>query len=323
MEKETPLVSIVIPVYNVEQYLPDCMKSIIDQTYRNLEIILVDDGSTDKSGILCDKIAEEDTRIQVIHKKNGGLSDARNVGIQNVHGEFLMFVDSDDQIDKRMVEILFNSMAETGSDVAICDPVHVFSKDDLVYTVSTENRLFDAKSAICEMWYQKSFLPSAWGKLYKTELIKSTEFRVGILYEDIDMMHQVFCKSDRIVYNLSKLYAYQHREGSITTKKFSKRDCEILNICDRLKKFAENEGEELQKAAKAYGVVGALRIELNAPDSPEFIEEKQRAKACIQADWREVLHDKNVRKKTKIGLLLYKCCRPLMQCVYARINRWK
>lgn len=322
MEKMS-LVSVVVPVYNVERYLPNCVDSIVNQTYQNLEIILVDDGSTDRSGTFCDALSSRDERIRTIHKENEGLSSARNAGTREARGKFIMYIDSDDQVDRRIIELLLKDMVETQSDVAVCDPVHVFKKGDLSYTVDQRRRIFDSESAICEMWYQKSFLPSAWGKLYRTELIKGVEFRTGILYEDIDMMHKVFSHARKIVYNPSKLYAYQHREGSITMQKFSKKDCEILNICDRLKEFSANETLRLQKAAKAYGVVGALRVELNAPHVEAFIEERKRARACIDADWREVLCDRNVRVKTKVGLILYKTCKPFMMCVYSQINRWK
>lgn len=234
-----------------------------------------------------------------------------------------MYVDSDDRIAPEMVEVLLESLRSANADVAICEPVHVFGSDQPEYSVSSETKTLTPEEAICEMWYQTSFLPSAWAKLYKTELIKKVEFRVGILYEDIDMMHKVFASAEAIAYNSSRLYAYQHREGSITTNTFSLRDCEILNICDRIKSYAADKSEALQKAARAYGVVGALRVELNAPDTEEFAEAKNRARDCLKSDRKSVMADKNVRRKTKIGLLLYTCCRPLMHLVYGRINRWK
>lgn len=318
-----PLISIVIPVYNVEKYLNDCMNSVLNQTYQNIEIILVDDGATDNSGQLCEKYKEQDSRVQVIHKENGGLSDARNYGIDAVQGDYIMFIDSDDQVDLRMVEILVDTLLCADADIAICDPLHVFKPEDIVYTVSKEQKVYTREEAICEMWYQKSFLPSAWGKLYKTSLFKENKFRVGILYEDIDVMHKLFWDSERIVYNYSKLYAYQHREGSITTKKFSKRDCEILNICQRLDDFAADKSDKLQQAAKAYGVVGALRVELNAPDEPEFDSERDRARKYLKQNMHSVLKNKEIRRKTRIGLRLYIVCRPLMRVVYKRVNRWK
>ena len=321
--KTNPLISIVVPVYNVEQYLSDCMSSLLKQTYYNLEIILVDDGSTDKSGEICEDFAKTDERVCVVHQDNGGLSCARNTGIDMACGEYIMFVDSDDQVDIHIVEKLYEIMIKTTAEIAICDPVHVFGNTDIQYISSDEEKIYCREDAICEMWYQKCFLPSAWGKLYKTTLLKQQQFRTGILFEDIDMMHLVFWSAKRIVYNPSKLYAYQHREGSITTKKFSKSDCEILNICQRLKDFSVDKNSEIQKAAKAYSLVGALRVELNFIDGIGLQKEREKATTWIKKDALAVIRDKNVRNKTKIGLILYLYCRPLMRLVHKRVNRWK
>lgn len=319
----SPLVSIVVPIYNVEKYLEACVDSLICQTYSRIEIILVDDGATDGSGVLCDRLGERDERIKVIHKSNGGLSDARNTGVRHAGGEYLMFVDSDDQVDSRIVELLMECLEENDADVAICDPAHVFGDYAPEYTVSKERTVYDPQSAICEMWYQTSFLPSAWGKLYRTELLSDVIFRVGIIYEDIDMLHLVFAQARAVVHTPSALYAYKHREGSITNQKFSKRDCEILNICDRLCEYAAAGTPELQRAARAYSVVGALRVELNAPEEPEFESDRKRARESIERNRAAVLRDRRVRRKTKIGLILYRYCKPLMKFIHARINRWK
>ncbi len=317
------LISVVIPVYNVAGYIRECLNSVRRQTYTNLEIILVDDGATDESGRICDEYAALDERIKVIHKQNGGLSDARNCGINEVKGTYLMFVDSDDFMDERIIEILYRNLKDQQGDIAICDPVHVFQPADAVFSVKNECRIFSKEEAICEMWYQKSFLPSAWGKLYKTSLFDNIRFRVGILYEDIDVMHELFWKAECIVYNLSCLYAYQHREGSITTKKFSLKDCEILNICERMKEFATDKGSAMVQAAKAYRVVGALRVELNAPFGAEFEVARNRARDVLKEDGYSVLKNPKIRFKSRIGLMMYLWCRPVMKLVYGRINRWK
>ena len=119
MEKQ-PLISVIVPVYNVENYLPRCLDSIINQTYTNLEILLVDDGATDNSGKLCDEYAQKDNRIRVFHKENGGVSSARNMGLDNATGEYIAFVDSDDYIDKCMYEIMLNSSVQNNADIVVC-----------------------------------------------------------------------------------------------------------------------------------------------------------------------------------------------------------
>lgn len=321
--KQDILISIVVPVYNVEEYLNDCVKSLVNQTYKNIEIILVDDGSTDNSGKLCDKWEKKDSRIKAFHKLNGGLSDARNYGTQRISGEYTMYVDSDDCVNCNIIEVLLSSLIETNAQVAICDFVHVFNNSEAEYTFSNSNSMFTAEQAVCEMWYQSSFLPSATGKLYNTDIIKEVPFRKGILFEDIDMMHKVLFKCDRVVYNKSKLYAYQHRDGSITTNRFTQRDCEILNICNRINAFAEDKSDNLKAAAKSYGVVGALRVYLNAPREDEFKETIDTCKKIIKDDGKEVMRDGNARKKTRVALMMYFYMKPLMFLLYKKVNRWK
>ena len=165
------MISIIIPVYNVELYLDKCLQSVVNQTYRNIEIILIDDGASDNSGIICDRWQKKDSRIKVIHKTNGGLSSARNVGIEHANGEYLMFIDSDDIVSDELCRILIEMMKNNDADISICNAKHIF--DDVVSFKSTGKlHFYNRNNAICELWYQKSFLPSAWGKLYKENYLK-------------------------------------------------------------------------------------------------------------------------------------------------------
>ena len=154
------LISIVVPVYNVEKYLGTCVESILKQTYSNIEVILVDDGSTDCSGKMCDHYMGQDERIKVIHKKNGGLSDARNKGIIQAEGEYITFIDSDDVVSSDYVEYLYNILEENDGDIAICNPVHCYPNEKIVFEQETFKRVYKAEDAIVEMLYQKSFLVS-------------------------------------------------------------------------------------------------------------------------------------------------------------------
>ena len=229
-----PLVSIIVPVYNVEEYLNKCISSIICQTYSKLEIVLVDDGSKDRSGELCDIWAEKDKRIKVIHKANGGLSSARNAGLEMINGKYVMFVDSDDVLSENIVQLLYNVIENTGSDVAICDVVHIFQGEEYVFEEDDATIILESKDAIKEMWYQKSFLPSAWGKLYNARIFKDIRFTENRLFEDIDIMHEIFWQANKVAYTKTKLYGYVHREKSITNQVFSKRDADILIIADKI-----------------------------------------------------------------------------------------
>lgn len=320
-----PLISIIVPVYNVTKYLDRCVTSIVDQSYKNIEILLIDDGSTDDSGTKCDKWEKKDERIKVVHKSNGGLSSARNVGLCNAVGAYIMFVDSDDVISNDIVRKLYDTCVKFDAEISICDVVHIFDEKIPEFQMETHATEFSARDAICEMWYQTSFLPSAWAKLYKRELFQSIRFTEGILFEDIDIMHEVFWNAKKIVYSNAKLYGYVHREGSITTKKFSKRDLDILIIVEKMLRFADEKSKDLKSAAESYATSASLRVYLNMPKekTQQYQEALEKANEYLNKYGTSVLKDRKVRTKNKVAILLYLNCRPVLHHMYGRINRWK
>lgn len=314
------MISIIVPLYNVENYIDKCLESLVHQTYSNIEIILIDDGSPDNSGYIADEWKEKDKRIKVIHKSNGGLSSARNVGLDICSGDYIMFVDSDDIVSVDICQKLLNLMVENDCQIAICEAEHVFDNQPS-FSFSNNLEFYDSENAICEMWYQKSFLPSAWGKLYKSEIFHHLRFTEGIIFEDIDMMHEAFDKAHKIVYTDSKLYGYIHHEDSITTKPFTRKDLIILDICQKLLDFSSDKSNKMKKAAESYAVTGAMRVYLNAPEG--FKKEKQKAENILEKFSKIVLKDKNIRKKTKYSLILFIYFRPLLKIAYRFVDRWK
>lgn len=324
MDKQ-PLISIIVPVYNVSKYLDKCVTSIVGQSYKNIEILLIDDGSTDDSGAKCDAWGQKDDRIKVIHKTNGGLSSARNVGLCNMTGIYIMFVDSDDVISCDIVSSLYNTCIEHNAEISICDVVHVFDKFTPEFQDGTQTLELTAEDAICEMWYQTSFLPSAWAKLYKREVFQSIKFTEGLLFEDIDIMHEVFGNARKIAFTNAKLYGYVHREGSITTKTFSKRDLDILVVVKKMLAFAVDKSDDLKNAAESYATSASLRVYLNVPKekTSEYKAALEEVKGYLNLYGRKVMKDKKVRRKNKAALFLYLNCKPTLRSIYRRINRWK
>lgn len=316
-------ISIIIPMYNVAKYLDNCISSVINQTYENIEVILIDDGSPDESGDIADKWAQKDERIKVVHKTNGGLSDARNVGIDHATGNYIMFIDSDDIVDTRICQHLLEVCKMNNSDIAICDAYHIFDNNELNFSLGDNVIVYQPQEAIENMWYQHSFLPSAWGKLFKRDIFKESRFTKGILFEDIDIMHELFFQANNISYTNAKLYGYIHHEGSITTKSFDKKDVVILDICQKIIDFANTNAKELLASAKAYSVTGALRVYLNVPDNEELSYAKQKAQDILSLYAKDVLKDKHLRKKSKYAIILYLYFRPFMKIIYKRINRWE
>lgn len=317
-------VSVIVPVYNVEKYLDRCIKSVIQQTYKNMEIILVDDGAKDKSGEMCDAWAAKDPRVTVFHQKNGGVSKARNTGINKATGEYLIFVDSDDVIAPDMVEHLIWLLESENADIAMCGLYHIFDESNISFeSKDAEVNSFDRVSAIRELWYQTSFLPSVWGKVYKRDIFGELRFTEGILFEDVDLLHKLFWKSGKIVYQDVPLYGYVHRENSITTTRFSERDCDIMMIAESLLQFARENESGLIPAAQSYAVTAAFRIYLNAPRENEtFNEYLSKAKQILSQYGKLVMKDRAARNKTKWALILYFYFRPLLNVAYKRKNRW-
>ena len=193
---DNPLISVIVPVYKVEKYLDRCVESIVNQTYTNLEIILVDDGSPDNCPAMCDAWAEKDNRIKVIHKENGGLSSARNAGLDVYNGQLLMFVDSDDWVDDDIVSLMYESMLNNSTDMVSCS---LYYESNVVEVVTIKDELF------CGADIQKAFLmdeirPEAWAKLYKRELIAEQRFDTSVRYaEDIPFNFAVFGKAMSLI----------------------------------------------------------------------------------------------------------------------------
>ena len=215
------LISVIIPVYNVENYLDECIQSVLQQTYKNLEIILVDDGSTDNSGVICDEYKDKDTRITVLHQKNGGISKARNVGIEYAHGEYIGFVDSDDFIHPQMYELLYAAIHKEQTDVAICREFAFFEKEELPtvqsYRITEETFETANRQKYCKKFLEAFTGPTtwAWNKLYKKECLEGVRFVEGKRMEDIRFSSDIVKNIEKAVWIPERLYFYRQRQGSI------------------------------------------------------------------------------------------------------------
>lgn len=210
------MISVIVPVYNVEKYLEKCIKSIAGQTYSNLEILLIDDGSTDNSGALCDEYAKNDSRIRVIHKENGGLSDARNTGIVHSTGDYLVFVDSDDYVHSEFIEKLYNAMKKSDSDMSICNFSRVFDHDKINDNEVCVDEVITSRQAIQKLFEKGSvYFIVAWNKLYKRKLFENVKFPVGRINEDEFVAHRLLGQCKKIACIQDSFYYYLQRSGSI------------------------------------------------------------------------------------------------------------
>lgn len=217
-----PLVSVVIPVYNVQDYLEECFNTIANQTYRNIEIILVDDGSKDSSGKIADTLAQSESRATVIHKKNGGLSDARNAGMKIAKGKYITFIDSDDYIDKTFIESLVKLSEDTNADIAQCNNSRDPAK---LSTGSSKHTAISGHDAFVELMKFKTISPTAWGKIYRLSLFRDNklEFPVGRIHEDTAVLYKLIYLATKVVCLDKVLYYYRVNNNSIMTSSYTER----------------------------------------------------------------------------------------------------
>lgn len=231
------LISVIVPIYNVSNFVKKCIESLINQTYENLEIVLVDDGSTDESGKICENYATRDSRICVYHKENGGLSDARNYGIEHAHGEFYAFVDGDDWIHPQMYEILITFIKKENADIVTCgfERKNMFFDEKYIDITNVCYQVLTREQALSDIEVP---LVVAWNKLYKKQIFNECRYPVGRLHEDEFVIHRIFWQCNKIVTIDMPLYFYTERETSIIAKLTEKRINDALDALDDRVYFA-------------------------------------------------------------------------------------
>ena len=237
-------VSVIIPIYNVEKYLRDCVDSVLEQTYPDLQIILVDDGSTDSSGQICDEYAGKDSRIQVVHKENGGLSDARNAGLTFAAGAFLLYLDSDDYLAPDAVEKLMKMQEKTGADVAFGNFFYTYpDHEDVARAWHRSDTVLDNRQAM-EALVDGRLETFAWGKLIRSEIAKRHLFPKGKVFEDHFWTHFVFADAEKVAVTPQPLVYYRQRDNSISYT-FDLKRLDMLEGWVNRKEFLEQQYPEL------------------------------------------------------------------------------
>jgi glycosyltransferase involved in cell wall biosynthesis len=235
-------VSVIVPIYKVESYLNRCVDSIINQTYSNIEIILVNDGSPDNCGNIIDEYAKTDSRIKVAHKQNGGLSDARNYGMQYVTGEFTLYVDSDDWLERKMIEKMVDKSLEFNADAVQIAFYYAYDDyllfDNRYDPKSSDPVVLNNKSLMFELVVNERVKNFAWGKLYKTDIIRNIPFDRGVLFEDVFWAHKVMHRVNTYVILNEPMYYYYQRSDSIVAT-YSLRNLDIIRGLQERHTFIE------------------------------------------------------------------------------------
>ena len=245
-----PLISVIVPVYNVEKYLGKCIDSIINQTYRNIEIILVDDGSTDSSGEICDSYARQHKNVTTYHQTNGGLSSARNYGIERARGEYIGFVDSDDYIEPNMYEVLLQLLQSNNAEMSMCALYDVFDGKIRKIHKDIEIITVDREEAIKMVLEADVVSVTAVNKLYKRELFSTVRYPVGKTIEDGFVIVDLLSGCNRVAISSEQLYYYVHRQASITTAAFSEKNMDAIECYERIYDIVKNDYPNILEAAR-------------------------------------------------------------------------
>lgn len=267
---EEKKISIIVPVYRVERYLERCVNSLISQTYKNIEIILVDDGSPDQCPAMCDNYAEKDDRVIVVHKKNGGLSDARNVGLDIATGEYIAFVDSDDWVEMDFVETLYRNAKNENADISIIGCTLVWDNGRRKSVGQDEGYyVFDKETAIKEMLMQRKFGCMVCQKMYKKQIFDAVRFPVGKLYEDVAVSMPTFLKAKKVVISGKSGYNYYQRSDSIVNSKFDRQKLYFLHCCQEIISYSDTHDKIYDTEAHVFYLRALMTFVLILYQNPE------------------------------------------------------
>lgn len=271
-----PLLSIIVPVYNKERYIDDCLRSVLVQTFKDFELILVDDGSTDSSGERCDNYKETDSRITVFHQENQGVSASRNVGLRESNGKFIGFVDSDDVLEPDMFEILINNILSTKADISICN-MHTTAIEGDVKRINNKNTnyyIYDRKTALVK-FFNEEFTMSANNKIYKKDVLKDLQFE-GSMFEDAFFVFQSLLKATKIVYTPQEKYINIPRKNSVSISTFSPKYFQVTDNTEKMVDWVQKKLPELLENAKVLDFVMTLsqiNLILLSSNKKEFRQE--------------------------------------------------
>ena len=303
-----PKLSIVLPVYHSEKYLPACIDSVLAQTWRDFELLLVDDGSPDRCGEICDRYAEKDDRIRVFHIENSGSSAARNYGIDRAVGEYLGFIDSDDYIDPDMYELLFENMQREDADLSMCGLADVYGGKTVNPVDKPVYLVMDAEESIRTVFEAKLTSVTPVNKLYKKELFDGIRYPVGKdSGEDASIIVELLMRCRKTVLDTRQKYYYIHREDSITTRPFNPSDRSVIDAyrknCRLIRKYYPGlEDTAVMRLCWAHFFV--LDKLLISPDRREYREIEKKLTGFLRRHTRFILQDTRFNRSRKIAMVL-------------------
>ena len=301
------LISVVIPVYNVEKYLSKCLESIINQTYKNIEIICVNDGSEDNCSKILSEYKKRDNRIKIINKENGGLSSARNAGIDISTGKYITFIDSDDYIDEDCIEFLYKEIIENNADLSVCSHKVLYENGGVIDKATHNKYIYNSEQALKKMLYDQDYDISAWAKLYNKKLFKNVRYPNGRIFEDSATTYKLMDNARIIAVNSESKYNYIIRKNSITTNDFSLKRLDLIKSTEEMCDYINSKYKDLRAGTKrrlVYAYLSTLTQLLKSNHKNPEIEKD----LCdfIKRNSKIVLKDKETPKRDRLALVALK-----------------
>lgn len=300
---ESELISIVVPIYNVEKYLKKCIDSILVQTYKNIEIILVDDGSPDNCGAICEEYGKKDSRIKIIHKENGGLSDARNVGIEVAIGKYITFIDSDDYVDENYIAYLYQILKKYKTRISIISNYIITSNGKIIdLGLNYKEESIDKIEALKRMLNEEGYTVSAWSKLYDIELFKNVKFPKGKLCEDNGTTYKLIEQVENVAFGNKSKYYYLKRDGSIMLSTFNEKKLDMIYLTDEMCDFLEKKYPELEKVTKRRKIYARFNILRQMINTNNDVIENEII-SYIMKNKIEIILNREYSKRDKFALI--------------------
>ena len=318
-------VSIVVPVYNVEDCLSYCVDSLRQQTYKNIEIILVDDGSTDSSGEICDQYAREDDRIKVLHIENGGLSNARNTGVKESSTDWIVFIDSDDYYDHRAIEYLVKLRDKYRVDLVATPVIEVRNYENSDFLGDFREKYsgkLDRRTALEQMFYGNYVGTHSGGKLYKKEILLRFPYPNGMLYEDLALAYEHIASCENIAVSDLNLYKYYRRPGSIVNSSYSDRLLDFYKSMEWNRAYVERDypdDPEMKKAVNTRYVFNGLHV-VHAMLGSHMYDQVNKIRKEYRRYWKDILINSHITRKNKLKYLLLLLSPHLYQKVRAKLG---
>lgn len=313
-----PLISVIVPVYNVEKYVGKCLDSIRKQTYQNLELIIVDDGSNDSSGKICENYAKQDKRIRVIHQRNSGISKTRNIGVQESNGTYMTFVDSDDYVEESYIKTLYQNLTKNNCEISIVK--HFIEYQNKTLDTSTKSyKVLDSHECLTKLLYDNDIDTSLWGKLYTRDLFKDIYFPEGRIFEDHSIFYKLVLKANKICLESKPLYHYRKlNHESITSSRFNIAKLDLIDATKQLAKDITIRYPDLKLACERrlmWAYLSTLAQTTSCTDPPkDIIIELTK---YIQKNYRKVLFDRRTPNRDRVGILAVKLGYPTFRKFWA------